>query len=66
MDVVEEYRPILFFLSWFLVLEIFSIILAFSTGYYVVIPFLTVLFILTLLIFLYVVYKARKAVLERL
>lgn len=62
----EEYRPILFFISWFLVLEVLSIIMAYTTKYYEIVPLMTVLLAFTLLLFIYIVYKARKAILEHL
>ncbi len=62
----EEYRPILFFISWFLVLEILSIIMAYATNYYRIIPLMFVLLAFTLLIFIYIVYKARKTIQEHL
>jgi hypothetical protein len=62
----EEYRPILFFISWFLVLEVLSIIMAYTTNYYEIIPLMTVLLTFTLLLFIYIVYKARKTILEHL
>lgn len=62
----QEYRPILFFLSWFLVLEVLSIILAYTAEYYSVIPLMLFLLIVTFLVFIYIVYKARKTILEHL
>jgi len=62
----EEYRPILFFISWFLVLEVFSIIMAYTTNYYEIIPLMAVLLTFTLLLFIYIVYRARKTILEHL
>lgn len=62
----EEYRPILFFISWFLVLEVLSIIMAYTTNYYEIIPLMTVLLTFTLLLFIYIVYRARKTILEHL
>ena len=66
MSAGQEYRPILFFLSWFLVLEVLSIILAYTTEYYSVIPLMLTLLIFTFIMFIYIVYKARKAILEHL
>jgi uncharacterized membrane protein len=62
----EEYRPILFFISWFLVLEVLSIIMAYTTNYYEIIPLMAVLLTFTLLLFIYIVYRARKTILEHL
>ncbi|MCD6300444.1 MAG: hypothetical protein J7L82_00040, partial [Staphylothermus sp.] len=62
----QEYRPILFFLAWFLVLEIVSIVLAYTTGYHSVIPLMLIMLVSTFIMFIYMVYKARKAILEQL
>jgi len=62
----EEYRPILFFISRFLVLEVLSIIMAYTTNYYEIIPLMAVLLTFTLLLFIYIVYRARKTILEHL
>ncbi|MCD6196333.1 MAG: hypothetical protein J7J82_06075 [Staphylothermus sp.] len=66
MSTGQEYRPILFFLSWFLVLEVLSIILAYTTGYHSVISLMLILLVFTFIMFIYIVYKARKAILEQL
>ena len=66
MSRTEEYRPILFFLSWFLVLEIVAIAMAYSTDYLDMIPLLAVLLIITVVALAYVTYRAEKAIEEEL
>lgn len=63
----EEYRPILFFLSWFLILEILAIIMIMTTqGYNDMIPILLLLLLVTAGLLILFILKARKAIIEEL
>lgn len=63
----EAYRGIIFILAWSLVLEVITVLLLLSTGGYMEMVLITsILALVTGILLVFFVKKARKAVLEEL
>ncbi len=64
MSSFEKYRPIIFMLVWFLILEIISLVVLISLGEHVTTYVTVVITLFTILMLAYFIRRARREVLE--